>query len=77
MFPPVKEAKQDRQEIRMDELKAIVDRAQSLGLSETEHATLSAAVETLGFVTSCRWPTKKGPRGQLKRDPLAEFPARG
>ncbi len=25
----------------------------------------------------CRWPTKKGPRGQLKRDPLAEFPARG
>ena len=36
----------------MDELKAIVDHAKSLGLSETEHATLSAAVETLGFVTS-------------------------
>ncbi len=36
----------------MDELKAIVDRAQSLVLSEADHATLSAAVETLGFVTS-------------------------
>ncbi len=36
----------------MDELKAIVDRAQSLVLSESDHATLSAAVETLGFVTS-------------------------
>ncbi|MCP4082197.1 MAG: hypothetical protein GY743_18355, partial [Planctomycetaceae bacterium] len=36
----------------MDELKAIVDRAQSHVLSEAEHATLRATVETLGFVTS-------------------------
>jgi transposase len=44
-----KESTGEHQEIRVDELQAIISKAK--GLSDSEHSTLSAAVETLGFIT--------------------------
>ncbi len=43
--------KMKRRELKLEELQAIVERARVLGLTEEEHATLAAAVETLAFVT--------------------------
>jgi transposase len=40
-----------RRELKLEQLQAIVERARVLGLTEEEHATLAAAVETLAFVT--------------------------
>ncbi len=42
--------KMKRRELKLDELQAIVERAKA-SLTEEEHATLAAAVETLAFVT--------------------------
>jgi len=41
----------ERREVRLDELRAILDRAQSAPLSAEEHEMLAAAVETLAFIT--------------------------
>ena len=43
--------KMKRRELKLEELQAIVERARVLGLTEEEHATLAAAVETLAFLT--------------------------
>jgi transposase len=40
-----------RRELRLEELTAILERAKSGPLSEEEHATLKAAVDTLAFLT--------------------------
>jgi len=40
-----------RQDVRLDELEAIVERTTKGSLSEDDHGTLKAAVDTLGFLT--------------------------
>ncbi len=44
-------AKPRRRELRLDELKSILDRARDAPLSADDYSTLSAAVDTLAFLT--------------------------
>ena len=49
--PRGKQRRPERVEIRLGELRAIIDRAQKTPLSSADRDTLMAAVETLGFIT--------------------------
>jgi len=46
-----KKPKPARRELRLDDLKAILERAKDAPLSGDDYATLTAAVETLAFLT--------------------------
>jgi transposase len=46
-----KAPKSQRRDLRLDQLKAILDRARTGPLSSEDHATLTAAVDTLAFLT--------------------------
>jgi hypothetical protein len=46
-----RKAQFERRELRLDELQGIIERAKAAPLTETDYATLKAAVETLAFLT--------------------------
>ena len=47
-----KKPKVDLREIKLEELKAIIDKAKTASLSEEDREKLEAAVETLAFLTN-------------------------
>ena len=47
-----KPPKVDLREIKLEELKAIIDKAKTASLSEEDREKLEAAVETLAFLTN-------------------------